>query len=195
VFGGMVAPEDAHAGPPLVAPIRLAVAFREPETRPTARYASRWLDKERDLGWLQPLLNDGVLSDVVLLPGTVSSGRTLGNLRDAARDAGADAVLVMDAAGDAVRNINRWAWAYITIVGGWIVPGTRVDALAVVQGTLWGPEGDAPYLIISADGEAYRMAPAFLLRTDKVMTEARRVALDGFYTESVRRLRSVLNHQ
>ncbi|MDH5528004.1 MAG: hypothetical protein OEY97_11935 [Nitrospirota bacterium] len=193
VFGSTVAPKDTHAGPPLVAPIRLAVVFREPENRPTARYASRWTEQEKDLGWLQPLLNDGVLSDVVLLSGTVTTARTLGSLRDAAHNAGADAVLVLDAAGDAVRNINRWAWAYITIIGGWIVPGTRVDALAVVQGTLWGPEGDAPYLSVSSDGEAYRLAPAFLLRTDRVMTDARRVALDGFYTESARRLRGVLH--
>lgn len=192
VFGDGTTPEDALAGPPLLAPIRLAVVFREPENRPAARYATRWSEAERDLGWLEPLLDDGTLGRVVPLPGNVSTGRTLGQLRDAAREAGADAVLVVDAAGDAVRNINRWAWAYITIIGGWIVPATRVDALAVVQGTLWGPEGDAPYLRISSDGEAFRQAPAFLLRTDKVMGEARGVALEGFRVESVRRLRAML---
>ncbi|MDH4230333.1 MAG: hypothetical protein OEW11_11435 [Nitrospirota bacterium] len=180
-----------YTGGPLRFPLRLGIVHREPETRPDATHAMRWSPNEIDPGRLEPLLRAGLVSEVVELPGHVPASATLADLRATAREQGVDAVLVLDAAGDTVRNTNKWAWTYLTIVGGWLVPGSRADCLAVVRGTLWGLDGGAPYTTVTAEGEAFQLAPAFLLDSDKVMREARGMALDQFFQELGKAMRRV----
>lgn len=183
--------------PQLRFPFKLGVYFMEPRrSYGRQQYNSRWDADDRDLDWLNPLKTAGVVSEVIPITSATLTGDRDGNIslksiRLAAARHGADAILVIDYGADVNRYINFSALLYLTIIGGYIVPGTHANALVIVSGSLWDVRNEYLYMSVESEAEARKMGPSFLLKNEDSVKKAKTEALPLFQAEVVKRIRNL----
>jgi hypothetical protein len=114
---------------------------------------------------------------------------SLKSIRLAAARHHADAVLIVDYAPDVDRYNNVTAVLYLTLVGGFLIPGTHSDALVMMNGALWDVRNEYLYMTVEVEEEAQRIGPAFLLQDEHTIEKAKQNTLPIFYEEVLRRIR------
>ena len=136
------------------------------------------LGKENEFqGFLSELRSENIISEIITIPTSlVKTKDSLNEIRVAAARLGADAVLVINS----LDNVDRYSnWAsifYVTIIGFWIIPGTNVDAVSIVQGIMFDVHNGYLYLSLESKGREERIGPEVLLRSKEVLSRARNEA-------------------
>ena len=184
--------------PQLQFPFKLGVYFLE-RYRYAWRYGeSHWEGRDKQLEWLESLKDEGILSEIIPITSitlTDDDGDyryhtpSLKSIRLAAARHHADAVLIVDYVPDVDRYNNFTAVLYITIIGGFFVPGTHSDALVMMNGALWDVRNEYLYLTVEVEEEQRRIGTAFLLRDEGTIREAKHKALSLFHEEVLQRMR------
>ncbi len=173
----------------LTFPISLGVFFTDGHT------GSDWTwevqDKKAVLSALEPLKAARVVSNVFVVSDLLVKGKDPKDIRQAAGAQGADAVLVVRGAVQVDRYINPLAFFNVTIVGGFIVPGSHRAALFVVKAAMWDLEHEQLYLAVEAEGVGKTVAPTFVIRDKWAIDRAKERALTDFQGELIERLRSL----
>ena len=196
------AAEVLQRKPQLSLPFRLGVFLRPQAGR--ARLAAdntrsvrpaewRW-DREDErtvLFWTEAIKREGIISDAFIIPSSRVSGFDLEGLRQEAAENGADAILLISGISDVERYANYLSLLYLSGVGLWMVPGTNVDSLFLMDGAMWDVKGQYLYLRVESEGLSSSEGPAKLLKDEEVTDQAKRLALDSFGPELQRRIRAV----
>lgn len=177
--------------PQIQFPFRLGVFLRGGEY-----HWRRWAKLEGAKGieseaWVSELKATGIVSDVVFISSLTVGKYDLKDIRMGAARHGVDTVLIVDSAYDVDRYNNFSAFLYWTIIGAYMVPGTHADALVIVKGALWDVRNEYLYLTASAEGEAKKIGPAFLLEDREAVQAARDIAIQNFGAELVKRLKNL----
>jgi hypothetical protein len=180
--------------PQLTFPFRLAVWFRPPRVEHEWREEHlRWRDENREtvLGALRPLAAEGIVSEVVAITDSTIVGDDLRAARLAAARHGADALLVVGGASDVDRYSNPASVLYATIVGLWIVPGSRADGIFLATASLWDVRNEFLYATAEVEETSGKTRPFALLEEDEVVAVARRNAMGSIAKELANRVRSL----
>ena len=169
-------------------PIRLGIYARE-------RYSGwgdpAWRIEDSDTAWVEALKAEGLVSEVVPIVASTVGGREIADIRLAAAHHHVDAVLILDFVSDVDRYNNPLAASYITIVAGWLIPGTHSDALVMMTGSMWDVRNGYLYATARTEAEASEMGPAFLLEDYRAVRHAHRDALTALEQEMTVRLRNL----
>ena len=177
-------------------PIKVGIVFVEDDrTDRSDRRAVpfRWTDQDREslLAAWETLRAKGVVSDLFVISPDLVPGNDLRHLRLAAAKHGADSVLVVKGAAQMDRYANPLALLNLTIVGGFLAPGSHRDALFSARCALWDVGNEFLYLTARSEGEAKRQGPTFLIEDEPALDAAKEDALRGINAELVRRLASL----
>ena len=190
-------PETNHAmesHPPLAGPFRLGVYFVRTEfpTRQSVQ-SGEWLSAEKDrlVQRLTQLHSDRILREVVVLAEPTVRTLTRQELRQASVRYGIDVLLLVDGIGSVDRHNNAYALLYPTLLGAWLAPGTVIDALFMIDGTLWDLRTDKLLDRQTAEGQAQRTGAVILVEDAEVLREAKHRAIEAFGTGLVQHLRSL----
>ncbi len=190
-------PETKHAIEnrfPFAGPFRLGVYFVRTEfpTRQSVQ-SGEWLSAEKDqlVQRLAQLRSDRILREVVVLAEPTVRTLTPQELRQASGRYGIDVLLLLDGIGAVDRHNNAYALLYPTVLGAWLAPGTVIDALFMIDGTLWDLRTDTILNRQSAEGLAQRIGAVVLVEDADVLKEAKGRAIDAFGETLVDRLRSL----
>ncbi len=180
--------------PPLAGPFRLGVYFVRTEfpTRQSVR-SGEWLSAEKDqlVQRLAQLRRDRILREVVVLAEPTVRTLTRQELRQASVRYGIDVLLLVDGVGAVDRHNNAYALLYPTLLGAWLAPGTVIDALFILDGTLWDLRTDKLLDQQTAEGQAQRTGAVVLVEDADALKEAKDRAIDAFGGTLVDRLRSL----
>lgn len=183
--------------PNLTLPAKIAVYLKDGSTKVSQMYAVlprwRWEGGEKDqiIEWGHQLKSDGVVSDLFFIPQSMVPNNSLHAIRLAAAQHGADAVFVIDGIADVDRYHNASSILYIAIVTGLFVPGTHIDALFMINGTLWDVRNQYLYLTIESESVAEKLGPAFFMKEKKSINEAKSQAIEKFGLEFKKRMASL----
>jgi len=175
----------------LTPPLRLGVFFASHDfpNRQSLRKVE-WLstDRERLLRGLTPLRDQGILADIFeLMDSTVQTGDTDAIRKTGARY-GADAVLIVDAAGAIDRYNNRYVWLYPTLIGAYLAPGTESDALVIATGSLWAARSDWQAPIQTVEGASKMVGSAVFLEDRVALEGAKKQAIQALCVRMVNQL-------
>src|SRR5256885_5010663 len=182
--------------PQLRFPLKVGIVFVEderPDRSDRRAVPFRWTEQDREsvLAASETLRAKGVVSDPFVVSSDVVAGNDLRHLRLAAAKHGADAVLVVKGATQMDRYANPLALLNLTIVGGFLAPGSHRDALFSARCALWDVGNEFLYLTARSEGEAKRQGPTFLIEDEPALDAAKEDALRGINAELVRRLASL----
>lgn len=185
--------------PQIKFPFKLGVYFSESYGGWYRWYGSnyrKWGKNEQETTWLDQLKTEGIISDVVPISSVTVTGHDdkkgfLKTIRFAAARHGVDAVLIVDYNCGVDRYNNYSAVLYLTILGGYLVPGTHSDALVIMKGALWDVRNEYLYLTVDAEGEAKKIGPAFILKDKDSVDLAKEKALKDFKEEVLARMRNL----
>ncbi len=183
--------------PQLTPPFRLAVYFRSGRKLGDTGedYGTQpWTgaDKDAVLSKLSPLVGGGVLSQLIPVADAIVGGEDLKSIRLAAARTGADAVLFVSGAGQ-VDRYNNWSSAlYFTIVGLFVVPGTRTDALYLANATLWDVRNEYLYASAEAEGTDHTTGTPLTVDDTQVLASARLKGMGALGEEVEKRLRNLV---
>ena len=175
--------------PQLKFPFKLAVELRSGECYECGD-AWREEDKQEIMSWGQQLKQSGMVSDMFLVP-DVFAKKDLKDIRLAAAQQGADAVLVVRSVDGTDEYLNPASFLYITILGAWIVPGNDVDALVMLRGAMWDVGNSYLYVTVESEGESHLVKPTMLLNKNDAIEAAKKNALDSFGPEFVRHIEAL----
>jgi rhombotail lipoprotein len=194
-------PETKHALEnhlPLAGPFRLGVCFVRTEfpTRQSVQ-SGEWLSEEKDrlVQRLAQLRNDQILREVVVLAEPTVRTLTPQELRQASVRYGIDVLLLVDGVGAVSRHNNAYALFYPTLLGAWLAPGTVIDALFILDGTLLDLRTDTRLDGLTAEGQAQRTGAVVLVEDADALKEAKGRAIDAFGGRVEDRLRSLTDRQ
>lgn len=179
--------------PQLKFPCRIAVYF----TSHNSNYW-RWTAKDKAAfeSCGEALVREGIASDVFVMSSMFvgeEDAQTLNMkaIRVAAAKHGADALFVVQGKSDATISKNPAALLNLTIVGGFLVPGSQCDALFVMQGGLIDVNNGCLYASVESEGSARVYRPSFVIEKDAAVAKAKAEAVKYFGTEVVTRIRSM----
>ena len=175
--------------PQLKFPFKLAVELRWGDCYECGG-AWREQDKRDIISWGQQLKQSGVVSEIFIVP-DVFEKKDLKDIRLAAAQQGADAVLVIRSVNGTDEYLNPASLLYITIVGAWIVPGSDVDALVMLRGAMWDVGNSYLYVTVESEGESHLVKPSMLLDKNDAIDAAKKNALDSFGPEFVRHIEAL----
>ena len=127
--------------------------------------------------FLAEMKSSDIISEVVTIPASLVDNKdNLDEIRVAAARYGADAVLIINSI-DSVDRYNNWSSIlYLSIIGLWIIPGTNVDALSVVQGLLFDVRNGYLYFSFESEGRDDEIGTAVLLKNRHVLEKSRKKA-------------------
>jgi hypothetical protein len=174
--------------PQLALPCKVAV-YLAPDSAGNYRWSGK--DKEAFDAWGQALVEEGIASDVFLMSGLFVEGSSMKELRLAAARHGADALLVVKGAAQTTSSLNPAAVFNLTVVGGYLVPGSRRDALFLMQACLVDVGNGYLYASVDSEGEGTVLRPTFIIEEKDAIDVAKKRAIDKFGPELVRRMRSL----
>lgn len=144
---------------------------------------------------LSPMLDQlreaGVLADYLVINNSTVQDRTVQAVRVAAARHRADAVLMIDTHRDTNRHLNPLSVTYLTLIGGYIVPGTEVESLGIISGTLWDTRNQYLYATSYSDALTHKRGPAFLLNNEEIEQTAIDTAMAAFVSDLAARFDSM----
>jgi rhombotail lipoprotein len=177
---------ESHApsnpGSPLSLPFRLGIFFAD-HNFPNHQSLRKveWLngDRERLLHGLAPLRDQQILTDIFVLMDSTVQAENIDGIRQAGARYGADAVLIVDAAGAIDRYNNRYAWLYPTVIGAYLAPGTESDALVMATGSLWAVRSEWHAPIQTVEGASKIAGSAVFVEDSAALREAKQHAIQA----------------
>lgn len=173
--------------PQLHFPCRIAVALQ------AGAGEWRWTPKDRQAmeTWAAALRQEGIASDVIFMSTMFMSGDTLKDLRASAARYGADALLLIKGAAVTDSRLNPLAVLDLTVVGGFLVPGSHRDALYKMDGGLIDVNNGYLYVSMETEGEGSTLAPTFIIEEKDAIEHAKQAALTAFGPELLLRMRNL----
>jgi hypothetical protein len=139
--------------------------------------------------WATALKNEGIASDVMLMSDLFVPDSHLKDLRVAAARHGADALFVIKGASQRDSYMNPAAVMNLTVVGGFLVPGSHCDALFVMQGGLVDVGNGFIYASVESEGQGKIVRPTFIIEDKDAVEKAKQQALLNFGPELLKRMR------
>ena len=172
--------------PQLPIPFRLAVAPPIREEYGVKPDPARLHAEIR--AWAEPLLQSGVVSEVLVLPRMLLQTPLQGKhthdyfkaVRVAAARVQADAVLFLTSVTEVESSVNPLVILDATLVGLLVSPGHRREALTLVEGVLLDNRNEYVYWTGMTEGRSTRTAPAACIDGRSAARESRSEALRAF---------------
>ena len=176
--------------PQLSFPCKVAIYLFDADSQ---GYPWRWApkDKELILSWMNSLKNEGIVAESFFMSGMFTTGNSVKELRLAAAQHGADAVLLLKGAYQTDNYQNLAAIFNLTIVGGYLAPASHCDTLFVMQGGLIDVANGYLYATAEAEGEAGIIRPTFIIEEKDAVEEAKKKAIANLGPELLRRLHNL----
>ena len=167
--------------PNLPKKFRLAVYFTPPRH-------NDWRWTEQDKNTLDTVIAElkakGRVSEVFPLVDSVVISDDLKSLRLVAAKHQADALLVVNGAGEIDRYINKWGWSYALLLPTFFIRGSDADTLFVVNAALWDVKNEYLYLTAQTEAELKHKYIAAFGKSDKeLLREAKTEALTNLKRE------------
>ncbi len=175
-------------------PFKLAIYFKKPDASDFKSPKWRWSDKDKDLilDAATELKSENLISDVFPILGSLVEGNDLKSIRVAAAKHGADAVLVIDGAGEIDKYINNWGWTYILLAPALFVPGSEADTLFMSSAAMWDVRNEFLYLSAEAEGKTNETHIALFGEKDEMRFEkAKTASLSNLKTEITRMVKGI----
>ena len=176
--------------PQLQFPCRVAVYLK-----PSGDRDWRWTpeDKAALEQWAGPLKQEGIAADVFPLPEILvkDAKADVKELRLAAAKCGADALFVIHGAAQTDSYKNFAAVFNLTVVGGYVVPGSHKDSLFMIEGVLVDVNNGYVYTGIQAEGEGKIIRPTFVIEEKDAVAKAKARAVAQFGDEALKRMRTL----
>jgi hypothetical protein len=175
--------------PQLAFPCRIAVKLKGEQD-------SHWTgeDKKSMECWAATLRQEGIASDVFFINDLFtpqSTGNDLKGLRATAAQYGADALFVMCGTAKTHTHRNPASILNLTIVGGYLAPGSTCDALFTIQAGLVDVHNGMLYATVESEGESTIYRPTWVLEEKDAIEKAKGKALAAFGPEVLQRMRNV----
>ena len=176
------------ARPQLRLPCRVAVYLK-----PGDRSDWRWTpeDKAAMEPWAATLKKEGIATEVFPLPDMLAGKGEMQQLRVAAAKCGADVLLVIHGAAQTDSYKNPAAVLNLTILGGYVVPGSHKDSLFMMEGCLMDVDNGYIYTGATAEGVGKIVRPTFLIEDKDAIALAKTKAIGQFGDELLRRMRAL----
>ncbi|MCI0703822.1 MAG: hypothetical protein L0241_22410 [Planctomycetia bacterium] len=174
--------------PQLQLPCRIAVYLKPSNDRDW-----RWTpeDKAALEKWAATLKEEGIATEVFPLPEMLAGKGEVKELRLAAAQCGADVLFVIHGASQ-VDSYKNFASAFnLTVVGGYVVPGSHVDALFMMEGLLLDVDNGYIYTGVQTEGVGKIMRPTFVIEEKDAVAQAKGKAVADFGDEVVKRMRTL----
>jgi rhombotail lipoprotein len=176
--------------PQLRFPCRIAVYLK-----PADRDEWRWTheDKAAMEPWAAALKQEGIASEVFPLPEMLvgKSGGDVKELRLAAAKCGADVLFVIHGAAQTDSYKNIASVFNLTVVGGYVIPGSHRDSLFMMEGVLLDVDNSYIYTAVQAEGVGKIIRPTFVIEDKDAIKIAKTKAITQFGDEFVKRMRTL----
>src|SRR5262249_301621 len=127
-----------------------------------------------------------------IMSGMFTNGSSMKELRLAAAQHGADALLVLKGAYQTDSYANPAAVLNLTIVGGYVIPASHRDTLFIVQVGLVDVRDGFLYPSHESEGEGSIVRPTFIIEEKDAVEQAKKKAIDAFGPELIRRVRHLV---
>lgn len=178
--------EARELRPQLKLPCRVALYLKPPHDRDW-----RWTpeDKAQLEALAQALKHEGVASDVIPLPELLAGKGETKDLRLAAAQCGADVLYVVHGAAQTDSYKNFASVLNLTVVGGYVVPGSHRDTLFMIEGVLIDVDNGYVYAGVQAEGVGKIVRPTFTIEDKDAVALAKKKALAEFATETLARMK------
>lgn len=181
---------------PIKLAIHLAAESYHPDALPRMGYRGPWTadwrwtmqDRERIDQWAEPLRKAGVIADLYVMSEMISTSDDVKNVRLAAAQHGADAVLFIKGVSQVDSYVDGSSVLNLLFLPGYVVPSSHLDALFMMRGAMWDVGNECLYLSVDAEGEAKSRAPTFRVKEGKATESAKGAALDSFGEELQKRM-------
>jgi rhombotail lipoprotein len=153
----------------------------------------RWTHEDRTMleQWATTLVHEGIASQVFHLPEMLTGKGELPELRLAAAKCGADVLLLIHGAAQTDCYKNPASVFNLTVLGGYVVPGSHCDALFMMEGCLLDVDNGYIYTAAQAEGEGRIIRPSFVIEDADAIARAKTKAIDAFGLEMLQHLRNL----
>lgn len=181
--------EARAAKPQLKLPCRIAIYLK-----PADRGDWRWTNEDKATmeQWAKTLKAEGIASEVISLPDMLTGkGNDLKELRLAAAKCGADVLFVIHGAAQTDSYKNFASVLNLTVIGGYIVPGSHRDSLFMMEGCLLDVDNGYLYTGVQAEGVGKIVRPTFIIDDKDSVSRAKASAVWQFGEELLKRMRSL----
>jgi rhombotail lipoprotein len=175
--------------PQLRFPCRIAVYLK-----PADRGDWRWTPEDRAAmePWAAALKREGIASEVFPLPEMLTGkGGDVKELRLAAAKCGADVLFVIHGAAQTDSYKNVASVFNLTIVGGYVIPGSHKDSLFMMEGCLLDVDNGYIYTGVQAEGVGKIVRPTFVIEEKDAVALAKTKAIAQFGDEVLKRMRTL----
>jgi rhombotail lipoprotein len=172
--------------PQLRFPCRMAVYFKPGD------HDWRWTTEDRAAleTCAKQLKAEGIASEVFPLPEMlVGKDTDVKCLRLAAAKCGADVLFIIHGAAQTDSYKNAASVFDLTIVGGYLVPGSHKDSLFMMEGLLIDVDNGFIYTGVQSEGVGKIIRPTFRIEEKDAIARAKTKAITDFGEEVVQRLR------
>lgn len=183
--------DPSTQNPALSPPVRLAIFFADhefPNHQSLSKVEWRSADREQLLQGLASLRDQKLVTDIFVLMDSTVQAENIDGIRQAGARYGADAVLIVDAAGAIDRYNNRYAWLYPTLIGAYLAPGTESAALVMATGSLWAVHSEGHTPIQTVEGVSTIVGSAVFVEDSAALQEAKEHAIQALSTRIVEQL-------
>jgi len=174
--------------PQLRFPCRIAVYLKPGDNE------WRWSHDDRAAmeSWAYQLKQEGIASEVFPIP-EMLAGKTgdVKELRLAAAKCGADVLFVIHGAAQTDSYKNPASVFNLTVVGGYLIPGSHKDSLFMMEGVLLDVDNGYIYTAVQAEGVGKIIRPTLVIEDKDAITSARTKAVAEFGTEVIKRMRAM----
>jgi rhombotail lipoprotein len=154
----------------------------------------RWSHEDRASmeTWANQLKQEGIASEVFPIP-EMLKGKSgdVKELRLAAAKCGADVLFVIHGAVQTDSYKNPASVFNLTVVGGYIIPGSHKDSLFMMEGVLLDVDNGYIYTAVQAEAVGKIIRPTFVIEDKDAITAAKTKAVAEFGTEVIRRMRTM----
>ena len=140
---------------------------------------------------LQQFKEAVILDDYFIINNGIVRENNLKEVRIAAARHHADAILMIDYYRDSDRYLNPLGITYLTIVAGYILPGTEVEAIGAISATMWDTRSEYLYATSCNDELFHTRGSAFMLNNNDIELTALEKAIPGFMMDPNNRLASM----
>lgn len=171
--------------PQLPAPFKLAVYLGPEKSMCRWEKGLRWTAEDKDT-MLQVgagLKEKKIISEMVVLNEALVEGEGNRAIRLAAARAGADAVIIINAVSDIDHFNNYCGPFYALLVTILIVPGTELDALVMMNASMWDVRNQYLYLSVDAEAMAKQVRPEAWIREQEAVKSAKAEAFGAVRKE------------
>jgi rhombotail lipoprotein len=172
--------------PQLRFPCRMAIYLKPGD------HEWRWTHEDRMAmeTWAYALKKEGIASEVFPLPEMLTGkGSDVKELRLAAAKCGADVLFVIHGAAQTDSYKNFASVLNLTVVGGYVVPGSHKDSLFMMEGMLLDVDNGFIYTGVQAEGVGKIIRPTFIIEEKDAIAQAKTKAIAEFGNEVLQRLR------